>query len=651
MRLKATYILLCVFVLTILCSSFTSLPSIGDASRNEPVLLKYERKVTVYAPAVTRTPYGYKGVMTKIEIEVIKPGSGDVFISTNTFMEIDMQASARTAAFVACTFAKKNFYEYDFYVKISAEAPIVGGPSAGALMTIGMIAALMNITLNPEATMTGMINPDGTIGPVGGIFEKAEAAYKAGFKLFLIPYGQDIIAHLEGGRIEYINITSYALKKWGLRVIEVSDIYDAAHYLLGIVIKRTTFEWRKPMFIINVARALFNNLYVNASKLVDDARKALTSIKDYYLRRQLEKTLNEAKSLINEAKSINASWPYVAASLCFQAAYLTQYVIYVKEYAMSGKDFFFKTVDEINSTLQNISNDIAKYEHKALSLSSIEILVGAKMRLRYTSDAINTALQYYQLGDILTSLMWLAHAKWRLRTAIDWANYITSVPSAVQFNSTEMLRIVKSITQEYIYEARTVVVYVREVISEVGMLGAANQEAEEASSMLSYAESDFNDGDYLLALAEANEAIVHATIALNLVSSSETLRKYVDLARIIAYSSIGQLVNRGVVPMLSICYYDFAEYYLMKKNDIITALFNYKMASAQSKILSLIWSLYNGTIISTNEQITQVSPHEVQPNVNTSRENKLTYTDLLIFLAGFALGSITVALIVWSKRS
>ena len=651
MQLKATYILLYVLLLTILCPSFIDPLSIGSANHNEPILLRYERKVIVYAPAITRTSYGYKGVMTKIEIEVVAPGSGDVFISTNTFMEIDMQASARTAAFVACTFAKKNFYEYDFYVKISAEAPIVGGPSAGALMTIGMIAALMNITLNPKATMTGMINPDGTIGPVGGIFEKAEAAYKAGFKLFLIPYGQDIVAHLQGGRIEYINITSYALKEWGLKVIEVSDIYDATRYLLGITIKRTAFKWREPRFIINVARSLFNNLYVNASKLVNDAHEALASISDYYLRRQLRETLSEAKSLVNEARSINASWPYVAASLCFQAAYLAQYVIYVKEYATSGEDFFFKTLNEINSTLQKISNDIAKYEHTALSLSSIEILIGAKMRLRYTSDAINTALQYYQLGDILTSFMWLAHAKWRLRTAINWANYITSVPSTMKFNSTEMLRIVKSITQEYIYEARTVVIYVREVISEAGMLGAANQEAREASSMLSYAESDFNSGDYLLALAEANEAIIHATIALNLVSSSETLKKYADLARTIAYNSIGQLVSKGVAPMLSICYYDFAEYYLMKKNDVITALFNYKMASAQSKILSLIWNLYNGTLTSTNEQITKVPQRKILPNVSTDKENELTHADILMFLAGFALGSITVALIIWRRRS
>ncbi len=41
--------------------------------------------------------------------------------------------------------------------------------------------------VNPKVMMTGMINPDGTIGPVGGILEKASAAASVGAKLFLIP--------------------------------------------------------------------------------------------------------------------------------------------------------------------------------------------------------------------------------------------------------------------------------------------------------------------------------------------------------------------------------------------------------------------------------------------------------------------------------
>ncbi len=66
----------------------------------------------------------------------------------------------------------------------------IDGPSAGGLMTTALLAALLGDTVRPEATMTGIINPDGTIGPVGGIPHKIDGAAAQGKKLILIPYGQ-----------------------------------------------------------------------------------------------------------------------------------------------------------------------------------------------------------------------------------------------------------------------------------------------------------------------------------------------------------------------------------------------------------------------------------------------------------------------------
>ena len=40
--------------------------------------------------------------------------------------------------------------------------------------------------------MTGMINPDGTVGPVGGILEKIMGANSKGIKVFLIPSGSQL---------------------------------------------------------------------------------------------------------------------------------------------------------------------------------------------------------------------------------------------------------------------------------------------------------------------------------------------------------------------------------------------------------------------------------------------------------------------------
>lgn len=66
----------------------------------------------------------------------------------------------------------------------------IDGPSAGGLLTTALLAALLGDTVRSDATMTGIINPDGTIGPVGGIPHKIDGAADRGKKLVLVPYGQ-----------------------------------------------------------------------------------------------------------------------------------------------------------------------------------------------------------------------------------------------------------------------------------------------------------------------------------------------------------------------------------------------------------------------------------------------------------------------------
>jgi hypothetical protein len=112
----------------------------------------------------------------------------------------------------------------------------IDGPSAGGLMTIGVLAALRGDTLRDDAAMTGTINPDGTIGPVGGIYYKLEGASKAGKKLVLIPVGrmekgQDLIARGQS---------------LGVEVREVADIYAAYEALTGKPLPKPAASATRP---------------------------------------------------------------------------------------------------------------------------------------------------------------------------------------------------------------------------------------------------------------------------------------------------------------------------------------------------------------------------------------------------------------------
>jgi hypothetical protein len=64
----------------------------------------------------------------------------------------------------------------------------IDGPSAGGILTVGLIAAFQGQSLRPGATMTGTITADGSIGPVGGVLTKIESAAREGFTTVVLPY-------------------------------------------------------------------------------------------------------------------------------------------------------------------------------------------------------------------------------------------------------------------------------------------------------------------------------------------------------------------------------------------------------------------------------------------------------------------------------
>ena len=106
----------------------------------------------------------------------------------------------------------------------------IDGPSAGALMTIGVLAASRGETVRSDAAMTGTINPDGIIGPVGGIAHKIEGAAAAGKKLVLIPAGIRFGTNMNTRK--KVDLIKHG-KKLGVTVRPVLDIYTAYKLMTG----------------------------------------------------------------------------------------------------------------------------------------------------------------------------------------------------------------------------------------------------------------------------------------------------------------------------------------------------------------------------------------------------------------------------------
>lgn len=110
----------------------------------------------------------------------------------------------------------------------------IDGPSAGALMTVGLLALLRGDKIRKDVTMTGTINPDGTVGPVGGIPFKVDGARKAKAKRMLIPVGQRNAPLGDGSTVDVVEVG----RRRGVKVSEVADIYEVYKAFTGKALPR-----------------------------------------------------------------------------------------------------------------------------------------------------------------------------------------------------------------------------------------------------------------------------------------------------------------------------------------------------------------------------------------------------------------------------
>jgi PDZ domain-containing protein len=75
---------------------------------------------------------------------------------------------------------------------ISIDSGPVGGPSAGLAFSLGLMDVLTEgeLTGGGLVAATGSVDSSGTVGPIGGLVHKVDAAKAAGAKLFLVPSAQ-----------------------------------------------------------------------------------------------------------------------------------------------------------------------------------------------------------------------------------------------------------------------------------------------------------------------------------------------------------------------------------------------------------------------------------------------------------------------------
>ncbi len=130
------------------------------------------------------------GEILPVEVAVMD-GTGKVEL-TGSLGDV-MQESAKTAITCIRTRASRYGIDNDFYknMDIHIHAPEGAvpkdGPSAGITMATAVCSALSGIKVRHDVAMTGEITLRGNVLPIGGLKEKAIAAYKSGIRKVIIP--------------------------------------------------------------------------------------------------------------------------------------------------------------------------------------------------------------------------------------------------------------------------------------------------------------------------------------------------------------------------------------------------------------------------------------------------------------------------------
>jgi PDZ domain-containing protein len=102
----------------------------------------------------------------------------------------------------------QTLYDWTFPFDIEIDTQRVSGPSAGLAFALAIVDDLTpgDLTGGREVAVTGSIGADGSVGPVGGIAQKAVTARDDGATLMLVPRGEAAEAREHAGSMTVVAV-------------------------------------------------------------------------------------------------------------------------------------------------------------------------------------------------------------------------------------------------------------------------------------------------------------------------------------------------------------------------------------------------------------------------------------------------------------
>ena len=533
-----------------------------------------EDGVTIPVVADYSTKEGETGILLNATV-IVTEGDGRVFVDTQPYTQVDLQGSTRIAALVASDITGIDPSKYDFYYIIEITSPLIGGPSAGAALTIATIAEIENWPLKEGVVMTGMINPDGSIGPVGGIPYKLDAAAENGATLFIVPEGQTEIVIIatnfehEGSVIVkeenaiIVDIVKRG-RKQNVKVVEAINIEDAVELFTGKKIHReipAKGVWSDEY--LDVLQPLSRNVMNEAALLYESVLNETTNSSNIFESQKIQLEKGE--------EQYNNQEYYAAINTGLWIIKNLKYVQWREEYqASENKDTY------LNNLFENVSSEV-NYSRQKLEkfkeggVVDVDSIGAAEIRLVMAERMLGGAGETESI-DLFIDTM--ASASSRAETVTWWI----SLANSKHHTSDAVL---KSRAGWYLGMSSSVVTYSRTVIGESGGYHGVSLILNEAEEARERAQIEFNRGYYSGAIFDSLFATVQASTAISLLGSADIdtkISRSADAARI----AIEDARNAGIEPVLAVSAYEFADSLESPSQKIIE--YNYARVVAKSTV-------------------------------------------------------------------
>lgn len=512
--------------------------------------------VEMTVPAVAQRSDGsLVGVPGTLRVTMQTPGSGQIFVSAQPLTQIDMQASARLAVSAAESVTGRDADDRDFFFSVQTSAATIGGPSAGGAMAVAATALLMEWEVRDDVVMTGMINPDASIGPVGGILQKVDAAGQAGAETFVLPLGQSTVVVTETQTVDGqtqtvqrpIDVLAYAEENHGIEVVEAADLYGAIAPFTGRELVRPvpqTDPLQDPAYreaTAGLSAELRTQADTTHQNLSEQAR-ALEQEMGPADRQTVASELATASDRIGEANaSANQGDHYLAASRAFQALVALEHAAAVLGFYEQDASAAAYTESYVADTETRIGEAKTSVEAaRPVPLGRLDAQGAAEIRYMEASELAAAAGESHATGALGDAIRAASFARQRAES-VDWwltigqrvGNATTPVPDAA----------VNQVLADYADTVQLDLQYAQLIA------GAGSSHVQDALASQARAQAALDEGMPYAALFSLVEAVAESNAALVALAGDEAVSKRLAEVEASAAYEIQLAASLGASPV------------------------------------------------------------------------------------------------------